>query len=336
MESEIHHAHSANSIQTVSSLIRRYFQLYWLKPFDAVNDAANAWALLQFEWDAPILEVGGGDGVFSFVMHGGEFALTNDRYSQADPTRPSDIYDVYYKDRPLTTKRRPYLHYRVGVDLKLSHLYKSSETGLYISLVSSRPEALPLRAGLFKTVFLYTFHGLTDYRRSLEEIRRVVRPDGSLLIITFNRTVSGYFVCYPLYRYFESRGWKEPSSYFKRLDAGRYDEISGFGHTLDEWEKLFGETGFRLTDVYNQVAPLAWKVYDFQTRPFLKLLIRWNWLLEQLHLKTVIKAAWIYALLPFLLIFYAAFARPKKISIGREASDVFFAFRAVPCSSQDD
>jgi len=331
MESKNHCAHRANSILTVPNLIRRYFQLYWLKPFDAVNDTANAWALLQFKWCAPILEVGGGDGVFSFVMHGGEFAFADDRYMQADPAKAGDIYDVYYKDRPLRVKQHINLNYQVGVDLKLSHLYKSVETHTYDLLISSKPEALPIASSLFKTVFLYTFHGLTDYRKSLAEIRRVIRPDGCLLMIAFNRNVSRHFVYYPLHRYFERKGLTLLSSYFRKLDGGRFEEISGFGNTLENWNTLLKETGFKLTHVYNQVSPFAWRIYDFQTRPFLRLLIRCNWLLERLHLKTVIKVAWVYALLPFLLLFSSAFARPQSTTVNQQAKGVFFAFRATPC-----
>lgn len=319
-----------NSVLTAASLLKRYFQVYWLKPFDGVNDTANAWALSQFEWAKPILEVGGGDGVFSFIMHGGEFVLTDDRYSQTDPTKSDDIYDVYHKDRSLNVKQNAQLRYQVGVDLKLSHLYKSAETKLYEALISSKPEALPLGPNLFKTVFLYTFHGLTDYRKTLGEIRRVIQPDGTLLMIAFNRAVSQHFVCYPLHRYCEHRGWKKLSSYFRGLDGGRYEEISGFGYTLGEWERFLEETGFGLTDVYNQVSPLAWRTYDFQTRPLLKVLIRWNWLLGRLHLKTLVKGTWVYALLPPLLLFYEAFARPKRVSVGENAPGMFFALRAIP------
>ena len=320
-----------NSMLRIINLIRRYFQIYWLKPFDGINDAANAWALSQFEWSDPILEVGGGDGVFSFVMHGGEFLLRDDRYSQTNPSKLGDIYDVYHRDQQLNIKRDVRLKYQVGVDLKLSHLYKSAETNLYKALVLSKPESLPLASGSFKTVFLYIFHGLTDYRRSLLEIRRVIQLDGSLLMIAFNRSVTDHFVCYPLYQYCEGKGWNRLSDYFRRLDGGRFEEISGFSNSLNDWKRLLEETGFTLTEVYNQVSPLVWRLYDLQTRPLLKSLIRWNWLLERLHVKTMVKAIWVYTLLPALVLFYVLAARPSPHSNKRKPRGIFFAFRAVPC-----
>ncbi len=316
------------------SLLRRYFQLYWLKPFDAVNDAANAWALSQFEWVEPILEVGGGDGVFSFILHGGEFFLSEDRYRHGD-LRLNDIYDVYRSDRPLRIKHRIGRRYEVGADLKLSHLQKSEETGLYQRLLSIKPEALPLGPGSFKTVFLYTFHGLTDYRRCLKEIRRVIRPDGTLLMIAFNQVVSRQFICYPLHKWFERLGWKGLSAYFLKLDNGRYEELTGFSRSFSEWKRLLEEADFQLTKAYNQVSPLAWRVYDLQTRPLLRPLIRFSEFLERLHLKTPVKALWVYLFLPLLVVFYETAARPRRIPLDDpKASGIFFAFHAVPSQNR--
>lgn len=321
----------------VLSLLRRYLQVYWLKPFDAVNDAANAWALRQFAWEPPILEIGSGDGVFSFIMHDGEFVLSDDRYDQSDPDRPGDMFDVYHKGRSLTIKRCASRSYEAGVDLKWSHVLKCKETQLYRKLVVSWPEPLPFAAASFKTVFLYFPHGLVEhgqvlnYERTLKEIRRVLRPDGTLLMTAVNRIVSHHFVCYPLHRFFERRGWRQLSEYFKKLDTGRYAEISGFGRAAEEWGKLLQEAGFKLGNIWTQVTPLAWRVCDFQTRPLLRPLIRSSRFLKRVRLKRTVKVAWVCTWLPALTLFYLLFARPRRFSLesGDEAG-AFFAFRATP------
>lgn len=326
-----------NSPPSVISLLRRYLQIYWLKPFDAVNDAANAWALRQFRWEEPILEVGGGDGVFSFIMHGGEFNLTDDRYDQADPDRSGDIFDVYREGRPPTVKREAGRAYDAGVDLKRSHLLKARETGLYRSLVVSAPEPLPFAAGTFKTVFLYFPHGLKErgsalnYGRTLKEIRRVIHPEGTVLMTAANQTIAKHFVCYPLHRYFERKGWRRLSAYFKKLDAGRYAEITGLGLTLSEWSKLLQEAGFHLADAWAHVSPTAWRIYDVQTRPLLRHLIHWSWFLRRTGLKPIIKGAWVAVWMPMLALFYLIFAKPSRLPVGTEPSRrMLFVFRAVP------
>ncbi|MCG3769385.1 MAG: hypothetical protein JW384_00507 [Nitrosomonadaceae bacterium] len=328
---------SQSSFFLAIGLLRRYLQMYWLKPFDAVNDAANAWSLRQFSWEEPILEIGGGDGVFSFIMHGGEFILTDDRYDQSNIDRPGDIFDVYHHKSCLTIKRSALRSYRASIDLKWSHLLKCRETKLYRSLLLAPPAPLPFAAASFKTVFLYFPHGLVergealDYEHVLKEIRRIIRPDGALLMTAVNRKISSHFVCYPLYQFFSKQGWQQFAGYFKRLDAGRYEEISKLGRSLEEWAKLLQDAGFNLVDRWVQVKPVAWRVYDFQTRPLLRPLIRFNRFLKRIHLKRVAKTAWVYMWLPWLTLFYLFFAKPKSPS-GRsaEVEGVFFVFRAIP------
>lgn len=319
------------------SLLRRYLQVYWLKPFDAVNDAANAWALRQFEWEEPILEVGGGDGMFSFIMHGGEFQLADDRYDESDPHRTGDIFDVHTGQHALTVRRLATRRYDAVVDLKVSHLLKCRDTQLYRSTVLAAPEPLPFDSASFKTVFLYFPHGLIergqklDYHQVLSEVRRVMQADGTLLMTAVNQSVAKYFVCYPLHQFFARKGWNRTADYFRRLDAGRYEEIGGLGHTLEDWNILLRQSGFTLSEAWTQVAPFAWRAYDFQTRPFLKALIRWSWFLRRARVKRFVKAVWVYAWLPFLFLFYAAFARPRPASTDSEnEAEVFFVFRAVP------
>jgi len=318
------------------NLLRRYLQVYWLKPFDAVNDAANAWALRQFPWREPVLEVGAGDGVFSFIMHDGEFIFTDDRYDQSDPRRAGDIFDVYQPGNALTIKRHASRLYEAGIDLKWSHVLKCRETKMYRFLAISSPEPLPFASESFRTVFLYFPHGLVeagkvlDYERALKEIRRVIQRDGVLLMTAVNRKISDCFVCHPFHRYLQRRGIGWLSEYFKGLDGGRYNEITRLSRTPEEWAKLLQATGFRLLDTWTQVTPLAWRIYDFQTRPILKSLIRWSGFLKKLHLKGPAKAAWVCAWLPILAVFYLTFARPRRFSPGSEdEAGVFLAFRAV-------
>ncbi len=191
---------TGGSAESAASLLIRYLQIYWLKPFDAVNDAANARALLEFPWEEPILEIGGGDGVFSFIMHGGRFAAVEDRYEHVDLGKSGDQFDAHDPERKPRVVRRARRHYHVGVDLKWSHLMKSRATGMYRHVIQAPPAPLPLRTAVFRTVFLYVPHGLIergarlDYAAVLSEIRRVLRPDGALLMIAMNENVRSAFV----------------------------------------------------------------------------------------------------------------------------------------------
>lgn len=318
-------------------LLKRYLRMYWLKPFDALADTANAWALRQFSWEAPILEIGGGDGVFSFIMHGGEFAPADDRFDQTDPGRTGDIYDVYRPQQPLTVRRLAGRTYRAGLDLKTSHLLKCQETRLYESLLLGEPAPLPFAPASFRTVFLYFPHGLVergarlDYPRTLAEIRRVIRADGTLLMTAMNHTIVNYFTCHRVAERLARCGLQRGAAYFGKLDGGRFAEIGTLGRSLEQWRAVLAGAGFRLVDVWTHVTPFAWRVYDVQTRPVLRPLIRSARFFRRIGLKGFVKAIWIAGWLPCLSFFYSKFAKPRRLYPG--ASDdghLLFVFRAVP------
>ena len=331
-------ARRAGTATSSAALLKRYLQMYWLKPFDAVNDTANAQALLQFPWEAPILEVGGGDGVFSFIMHGGEFDPADDRFDQADPARPGDMFDVYWPQRPLTRRGSSGLQYSVGVDLKWSHLLKSRATGLYRDLAVASPAALPFKAGAFRTVFLYFPHGLIErgdrlsYERTLAEIRRVLTPDGALLMTAMSDQVANHFLCYDASKSCERAGWRRVAAYFARLDGGRFNELAALGRSLASWRILLEQSGFRLVDARAQVSPLAWQIYDIQTRPVLRPLIGVVDRLRASGLKPLLKRLALFCAFPALLAFYHLWAKPVRVSVDSDPTGkgLVFAFRAVP------
>ncbi len=325
----------------MAGLLRRYLRMYWLKPFDAVNDAANARALLKYPWAEPILEIGSGDGVFSFIMHGGAFAPADDRYDHVDPSRAGDIFDVHERGREPRVTRTARLRYHVGVDLKWTHLLKCQSTGLYEHLVQAAPAPLPFRSEAFRTVFLYFPHGLieqgrtVDYAATLAEVRRVLRSDGVLLMTGMNESVKRHFTCSIWSERFQRAGWERAAAYCRQLDAGRCQEIGGLSRSIGEWRVLLGQTGFDLVDAWTQVSPTAWRLYDVQTRPLLRTLILGASWADRAGLKPLVKAIWMCAWLPILALCYAAFGRPRRLSKDAErASGLVFAFNASPIPVQ--
>ena len=206
---------------------------------------------------------------------------------------------------------------------------------MYRCVLLAPPEPLPFANESFKTVFLYFPHGLVevgkrvDYPRVLEEIRRVIRPDGTLLMTGINDVIERYFVCHPLQKFCERRGWTGLAAYFKNLDARRYEELSGLGHSLHEWRKLLKDAGFCLEETWSQVRPLGWMLYDIQTRPFEKMLARASKALRRIGVKTAIKAPCLYAMLPLLGLFYLMWIKPRRVAPNQaDVTDIFFAFRA--------
>lgn len=304
-------------------LLKSYFGVYYLKPFDAVNDAANAFSMQKFAWEAPLCEIGTGDGMFSFFLHGGKLRLEDDRYSQCNTKLSGDIYNTYDKAVPPKVLTPAARKFAFGIDGNPVHLTKCKDFGHYETLVESPAEQFSkVPTGSMQTVFFYVYHGLKDYEGALKEAVRVLREHGELYLLAYSDSVRDAFPCHTLSQLPGKQG-----EYFSKLDNGRRDELCSYAKSLKEWEQCFSNVGLKVEEVQTQVSPLAWKFYDVQTRPFLKALIEWDQDLAKQGLKTGMKKAWMDHLFPPLLQFAEQFALPRQLKGATDTPDVFLTFR---------
>jgi len=159
----------------------------------------------------------------------------------------------------------------------------------------------------------------------------VIKTDGKLLILIVNSKVKDSFLCYKLHLLFKKIGFNKLSIYFLGLDGGRYKEIGEtFSKKLSEWRDLLNKSGFQIDKTYSQVTPLLWKIYDTQTRPVLKPMIRLNTWLNKVYLKPIVKFLWVYFWLPIISISYFILAKPKEIKLNDNCNKVFLTMMATP------
>ncbi|MBF0479364.1 MAG: methyltransferase domain-containing protein [Candidatus Omnitrophica bacterium] len=299
----------------------QYLNLYYLKPFDAVNDTLTASLLTSFNWDGDVVELGSGDGEFTYIMHGGSFPLWFDRYLMVDMGN-KDIFDTHKADVVRPERKLNYPRIRLAVDAKESHVQKIKEIGFAEEAQVAAYEQLPIADHSVEKIFYYTPHGLQDHDAALREASRILKPGGRMLILRYSEYVKTAFVCYVLSRKMKSRFWAE---YFKKLDNGRHDEISSMARSEKEWIALFAGMGLRILREERGLSPLAWNIYDIQTRPLLKGLIRFFNLWPR-GVRTILKFFWMVCWYPVIFIFYILFS--NRI-IGLERKSCYSAFEIV-------
>ena len=117
---------SNTNLQFIITRLWRFNALYFLKPHDCINDTLTSSLLSRLDWSGDFIEIGGGDGVFSYIMHGGYFSFSYDRYLQTD-LRLTDIYDTHIKQsiKPKVSLSFPQIS--LSIDAKRSHINKVRE-----------------------------------------------------------------------------------------------------------------------------------------------------------------------------------------------------------------
>lgn len=310
----------------ILSRLWRYHNLYFLKPHDAINDTLTASLLHRLDWSGPVVEIGSGDGVFSYIMHGGSFPLSFDRYLMTDLAK-EDIYDSHKDDVLQPSVILLYPDITLAVDAKVSHVEKIKEIGFAKNSIVSAYESLPLASASVAKIFYYTPHGLCDHDAAIREAARVLAADGSMLILLYDSRFKAAFICYRLSRFFSG----SISAYFEHLDNGRFDEITSLSKSPEEWDAFFAKHGFVVEACHTGLSAFAWKAYDIQTRPFLKPLIR---LFNRLpgRARTFVKIIWMSLCFPYLVLFYLLFSNEY---IRFDKTNCYVAYQLRKVGSRD-
>lgn len=273
----------------------RFFNIYFLKPNDAVNDTITSSLLLNFDWSGQFLEIGSGDGMFSYVMHGGSFPVKFDRYRITNLEK-TDIYDVHQKSVLVASKRLHFPTIKVAADTKLAHIKKIREIGFAEQAVQCNFENLPFSSNEFDKVFVYTPHGLRNLSVLLDETARVLKPGGSVIILVYDSAFRHSFLCHWLSKKLSGK----LSEYFKALDNNRYEELVGLSKTKDEWEHEFRSRGLLVEKSVSGLSHFGWMLYDIQTRPLLRMLIIFFSCLPGVF-RVVAKLIWMIVLFPYVI-----------------------------------
>lgn len=257
-------------------VLRDFLNLYWLRPEVALFLAISCEVLQKAPYlpvEKPSLDLGAGNGLFSFVAMGGSLTEDYDVYLNVKNLegywQNQDIYDHFSgKGNARHIARRPNHTFSYALDYKENLKKQALFLGLYDEYrVGDANSTWPFEEGGLKTVFSNIFYWLKDPHFLFKELGRVLMPQGRAFLALQDSSFPRYCLSsrsqdFPKYRkLFELLNRGRSDSYLWRLDLVEIEELAKTN---------------RLKFVYHRhyLSEVILKIWDIGLRPLSPVLIR--------------------------------------------------------------
>ncbi len=300
-------------------VLDQLLNLYWLRPETALWRHIDIQAMNGFEFASPSLDLGCGDGNFSFIRGGGAFAHSFDAFRSVaglnEFFQNTDVFDSYDTTFQPNILRYPNYKIDIGFDHKDNLLKKASTLGLYKSLkVGDANNGLPFESNSFNSIFSNVVYWLDDPVVVLKEIQRVLSPDGQVCLMLPDRCFSQFSFYENLYVRNRDPKW----AFLEFLDRGRFADNIRQGRTRIEWEETFNECKLSVVSHRRHLSERIVRIWDIGLRPLFPVLMKMVREIPPEKLPAI-KAEWVNTLKIFL-------GPLIELEIGEQADAVDKAF----------
>jgi SAM-dependent methyltransferase len=273
--------------------LQRLLNAFWLRPETALWRALDFRAMDGFEFREPSLDIGCGDGVFSFLRAGGEFdsrvdvfqAVANlDKYF-----RKADIYDTVNGFVRPRINRAPTYRISTGIDHKANLLQKANALCLYDELkVVDANQGLPFASASYASIFSNVIYWLDDPSKAIQEIGRVLKPAGRCCLMLPNTTLRDF----SFYLRLCVRPRDKRFEFLERLDRGRMTDNIRHARIDADWRAIFEKHDLNVVRHHRHLSRVVVEMWDVGLRPIFPLLKQMVDKLEEPDLVRI-KSEWV-------------------------------------------
>lgn len=257
-----------------AAYLSQFMNIYWLRPETALWRALDCMALHDIEFIPPIIDVGCGDGLFSFTRAGGILSPEYDMYIQVGKLDSFfdkvDIYDHYdvSAEAPIIY-RKPAYQIDLGLDHKEALLKKALSLGCYTRVkVCDVNDPLPVESLKYRTLFSNILYWLENYKKTLKEFNRILTDDGKVVLLVPNNTLKEYFLYQKMYVKTKDPQW----AWLNLIDRGRSENIR-LCQSYEQWTRDFDDAGFKVVKHLQYLSKTVIQAWDIGLRPISSLLI---------------------------------------------------------------
>jgi SAM-dependent methyltransferase len=266
--------HKGHPASHDKALWNAYLSAFWLRPETALILYAEALAVRSVtQVTDPWLDLGCGDGIHAALRAGWRFDTSFDAFQSLDLTA-ADMYhhwDASDFTANVVTPGRTIAH---GIDIKDTAIARSKALGIFSRVHQADATQLPLPDRSVRTIFSNMLRDLgTPLPAALDECRRVMTDDGTLLISAMTPAYAGNLHFAPAARDAEKQGDSAKAQSLLKLDRGR-SVFCQRQLSIDAWQKLLSVHGLKIATTRTIVGPAIIRFWDIGLRPFAVALLK--------------------------------------------------------------
>lgn len=273
--------------------LAEHLSMYWLRPESALWDAIAANEIRSaLVGRKNILEVGIGNGFFSFLLFGGRFSDRFDWFYSVETTgfrKNEDIFDHDAKiDLGEYIDKAPSQRLKYAIDHKQSLLNQATRLAFVdhpIRHDANNP--LPPLDGV-ETIYSNILYWLNDSMVVLRQWQDILPVGGRVVIVFPNSRF--YRMC---------RSYSDSSRLWCLLNRGRASSMMWHMDLSEFEEKISGDTDFKIVNGKTYLSDLTLKIWDIGLRPISPALIRMANAVDSLT-RFEIKQEWCELMMPYM------------------------------------
>lgn len=261
-----------------------HLSAHWLRPESGLWDAIAARQLAPFVRDrTEMLEVGIGNGLFSFLMLGGELAPEIDWFANVLTEGFWDNADIFDHDAQRVIgpmiRKTPQTRFKCALDHKKSLLNQAARLNFVDHLVEHDCNE-PLPALSYANAYSNMLYWLKDPLAAMHDIGGRLPVGGELVTVFPNSDF--YYAC---------DSYRNDTPLRKLLNRGRASHIM-WHMDLSDFEREVEHRGmFKLRYATRYLSPLVLNIWDIGLRPLSVPLIRMANSLD-MEARAAIKREW--------------------------------------------
>lgn len=257
----------------MNDLLNAFLNAYWLRPESAMWRTVDVQSMRNFEMKSPSLDLGCGDGTFSFLRAGGFFDESYDVFTVGNLDsffKNVDVYD-YCDNRQIILKKEANYKIDVGLDHKKALQKKASKLNFYKKFVTADAnKGLPFESNVFQSIFSNIIYWLDDPEYIFGEIYRVLKPGGQCCVMlpSMQYIESSFY-----YKYCVQQQHEE-LDFLKYIDRGRVAENLKIVKNREEWENIIQNSGLKIKECIPHLSKTLIQIWDIGLRPMFPLLMK--------------------------------------------------------------